>query len=173
MSKDDAGLVSSAVHDDGRPTAALLEAYEAGPTSLRSAVAGMDAGQLRARPIPGKFSTLEVVGHLTDSDQFLADRIKRTVATERPLLIGVDGERYLGALHYQDRELAMQLDLFEAGRRQLAADLRCLAPEAWERTGVHSEVGLVTVRQQLFHAVRHLERHLAAIAEKRRALGLS
>jgi len=41
------------------------------------------------------------------------------------------------------------------------------------RTAIHSEVGLVTVRDQLLHAIGHIDSHLAAVDEKRAALGLS
>jgi hypothetical protein len=54
----------------------------------------------------------------------------------------------------------------------MAADLDRLAPEAWDRTAIHTETGLVTLRGLLLHAIRHVERHVAAIAEKRAVLGL-
>ena len=37
---------------------------------------------------------------------------------------------------------------------------------------MHSETGLVTLRQLVLHAVRHQEHHLGFVTEKRRALGL-
>ena len=46
----------------------LTDAYLAGPPALRQAVAGMSREQLTARPVPGKWSTLEVVCHLADFD---------------------------------------------------------------------------------------------------------
>ena len=49
------------------PTPAeLADQYLAGAKSLREAVKGMTREQLTARPIPGKWSTLEVVCHLAD-----------------------------------------------------------------------------------------------------------
>ena len=53
------------------------------------------------------------------------------------------------------------------------ADLSRIPDEAWQRVGVHSEVGLVTVRQLLLHAIRHLESHAAAIDDKRAAMGIA
>jgi uncharacterized damage-inducible protein DinB len=129
--------------------------------------------QLLAYPIPDKMSAQEVVCHVADCDQFLADRMKRIVAMERPLLIGADGWLYPEALSYAERDLSLDLALVDATRAQMAADLGRLRPEAWERTGVHSETGLVTLRQMLLHAVRHLEHHVSTIAEKRAALGSS
>jgi hypothetical protein len=40
----------------------------------------MDRSQLLARPIPRKWSTLEVVCHLADFEIVYADRIKRVIA---------------------------------------------------------------------------------------------
>ena len=52
----------------------LIDDILAGPAVLRKAVAGMTREQLLARPVPGKWSTLEVVAHLADFDPILADR---------------------------------------------------------------------------------------------------
>jgi len=170
---DEASVVRASQEDDGRSIAELIAAYRLGPSLVRDAVSDLAPDQLRARPVAGKLSTLEVVGHVADCDQFLADRMKRTIATERPLLVGVDGDTYPEALHYQERDLALQLELLDVTRRQMAADLERLSAQTWSRTAVHSESGPVTLRQLLLHSVRHVERHLEAIAEKRRALGLA
>lgn len=164
--------VKRAQADDGRTSEELVAAYRRGPALLREVLGGMDAGALRARPIAGKLSSLEVLAHLADCEQFLADRMKRTVAMERPLLVGVDPTNYMERLHYQDRDPELQLRLIELTREQMAADLDRLPAEAWERQGVHTETGLVTVRQMLLHTIRHLEFHAGTIREKREALGL-
>ncbi len=57
-------------------------------------------------------------------------------------------------------------------REQLAADLERLAPETWERTAVHSENGMLDLREIFHHAVEHLEDHVLSIAAKREAMGL-
>jgi hypothetical protein len=132
----------------------------------------MDRDQLLARPIPGKLSTLEVLGHIADTEQYLADRIRRAAATDAPVLVGVDAMRYVDALGYQRREPEPQLALIELVRSQMADDLERLEPAVWERVAVHTETGLVTTRQLVLHAIRHLEGHVAAIDDKRRALGL-
>jgi uncharacterized damage-inducible protein DinB len=166
--------VGDAQRDDGTLTAEdLISAYEKGVEELRVAVAGMTGEQLRSRPVAGKWSTLEVVCHIADCEQFFADRMKRTVAMDRPLLLGADGFRYPEPLRYQKHDLEQELDLVAVTRRQMAHTLRFVAPDAWQHTAVHSETGLVTLRQLLLHAINHLRHHLRFLAEKRVALGLS
>src|SRR5690348_14567988 len=78
--------------------AALIDNYLAGPRQLRQAVAGLSREQLLARPVPGKWSTLEVVCHLADFDPIIADRMKRVIAEDRPQLLGADEQRFAAAL---------------------------------------------------------------------------
>jgi hypothetical protein len=150
----------------------LLGRYVSGPSTLADAVVGLDSAALRARPIAGKMSSLEVLCHIVDSDQFMCDRMKRTIATERPLLMGVESADYPGPLSYHERDPELDLRLLEIQREQMAEDLRRLPAAAWERTAIHSENGLVSLFDLFEHAVDHLEDHCVAIAEKRTALGL-
>src|SRR3954470_10908710 len=166
--------IAAAQRDDGSlSTGDLIAAYESGSRQLRDAIGGLSPEGLRARPLEGRWSTLEVICHLADCEQFFADRMKRTVAMDRPLLIGAEGSRYPGPLHYHDRDGEEEIGLVAITRGQMSRILRRLGDEAWARTAVHSETGLVTLRQLAIHAVRHLEHLLAFVAEKRRALGCS
>src|SRR3954453_3565892 len=121
--------------DDGTlGTAELIAAYEQGIDDLRAAVAGMTAEQVLARPVPGKWSTVECVGHVADTEIFFADRIVRTVAMDRPLLMSADERLYIERLGYQSFDLEEQLALFTALRRHAARILRMQPPGAWGRT---------------------------------------
>jgi DinB superfamily len=158
--------------DDGSlGSAELIAAYEHGIDDLRSAVAGMTKEQVLARPVPGRWSTVECVGHLADTEIFFTDRIVRTVAMDRPLLMSADETQYIERLDYQSFDLEEELALFTALRRHAVRILRAQPPEVWTRTAVHSQSGLLTLRQLVLQAVRHLRHHLPFIAEKRAALG--
>jgi hypothetical protein len=159
--------------DDGTlGSGELIAAYEQGIEDLRATVASMTPEQILARPVPGKWSTVECVGHLADTEIFFTDRIVRTIALDRPLLMSADEKLYIERLDYQGFDLGEQLSLFTGLRRHAARILRVQPPDAWQRTAVHSESGLVTLRQLVFQAVRHLRHHLPFIAEKRAALGV-
>src|SRR5262249_17458722 len=103
--------------DESVGTADLIAAYEQGIDDLRSAVAGMTREQVLARPVPGRWSTQECVGHLADTEIYYTDRIVRTVAMDRPLLMSADEKLYIERLDYQGFDLGEQLPLFPALRR--------------------------------------------------------
>src|SRR3954453_8751510 len=116
--------------DDTLGPAELIAAYERGIDDLRAAVAGMTADQGLARPVPGKWSTVECVGHLADTEIFFTDRIVRTIALDRPLLMSADENLYVERLDYQSFDLGEQLALFTALRRHAVRILRAQPPEA-------------------------------------------
>ena len=64
--------------------ATMIEQYLAGPDLLRRAIAVMTTEQLLAKPIPGMWSTQEVVCHLANYEPIYADRMKRVIALNEP-----------------------------------------------------------------------------------------
>jgi uncharacterized damage-inducible protein DinB len=150
----------------------LVEQYLDGPKQLRQAIAGMSREQVLARPVAGKWSTLEVVAHLADFDPILADRMKRVIAQDNPMLVGADEQRYAAALCYHERDLQEELTIIEATRSQLARILRKLPDSALARVGNHTERGPRTLEQLLTGTTNHITHHLKFILEKRQALGM-
>jgi uncharacterized damage-inducible protein DinB len=150
----------------------LSEAYLDGVSHLRAAVAKLSREQLIARPVAGKWSVLEVVCHLADTDANIAHRVKRVLGEDRPEFDRVRPEEMLAVLAYHDRDVEEEVTLIDVTRRQVVRILRSSPPGAWERTGIVKERGARTVTQMLNGAVEHLSHHLKFIVEKRRALGL-
>jgi uncharacterized damage-inducible protein DinB len=152
---------------------ATIGNYLAGPGLLRKALAGMSREQLLARPVPGKWSTLQVVCHLADFDPILSDRMKRVIAEEKPTLIGADENHFAARLAYENRDTEEELAIIENTRRQMGRILRTLLPADFERVGLHNERGPVTLERLLTITTNHIPHHVKFIEEKRRALGLS
>ena len=150
----------------------LADAYETGADDLRTAVAGMTREQLLARPVPGKWSTLEVICHLTDFEPIYADRMKRVIALDRPQLLAADENRFAESLAYQDRDLEEELTVIDVTRRQMARILRRLPEDVARRVGDHNERGPLTLAELISGASSHVRHHLRFIQEKRRALGV-
>ncbi len=151
----------------------LAEGLVAGPGKVRQVIRGLTAEQVRARPVPGKWSMLEVVCHLADSDQAWAHRIKRVIAEEKPLLIGYDETQFATSLGYHDREILDELEFSDKTRRQLAHIVRGLKPDSLAREGIHSQYGRMNLQQMLQIEIDHVDHHLTFLIEKRKALGLA
>ena len=151
--------------------AAQIAQYLAAPAALRKAVAGLSAEQLRARPIDGRWSTLEVVAHIADFEPILSSRMMRVISHERSLLLSADENLFNAALYPHERVLEEELALIEANRRKMATILSCLSDEVFNRVGVHSFKGLVTLSSILTGATGHIDHHVTFIEEKRKALG--
>jgi hypothetical protein len=152
---------------------ALVEQYIAGPRLLRWTVAGMTREQLLDRPIPGTWSTLEVVCHVADYEPIYADRMKRVIALREPELLQGDPGLFAARLAYDHRDVEEELAFVELTRKQMARILRALKPEDFQRHGLHSRDGALTLENLLQRVTAHIPHHVRFIEEKRRALGVS
>jgi uncharacterized damage-inducible protein DinB len=148
----------------------LIEEYLAGPRKLRDAIAGMTADDLDARPIPGKWSTREVVCHVADYEPVYADRMKRVIAEDEPTLLGGDPDAMAARLGYAKRDLEEELALMELVRQQMARILRSLKAEDFQRKGIHSVRGPVSLERLLQQITEHISHHVRLIEEKRKAM---
>jgi hypothetical protein len=148
-----------------------IDDYVSGPQLLRQAVAGITQEQLVARPVPGKWSTLEVICHLADFEIIGADRIKRVIAENEPTLFGGDQETFAARLAYHERDAEEELLLIEQIRKQVVRILRTLKAEDFQRRGIHSEVGPLTLSAFVERSTGHIPHHVRFIEEKRKALG--
>jgi hypothetical protein len=152
----------------------LADAYLKGAADLRAAVAGMTRDQLAAHPVPGKWSTLEVLCHLADFEPIFVERMKRIIALgDTPLLLAADENKFTAALNYQGRNADEELAVVDATRNQMARLIRGLTPEQLQAVGVHSLKGLITLEKVITVAIGHVQHHLSFVHEKRKALGLA
>ncbi len=161
MQRDDPAVSSSE----------LIDAFERGADEYLAALDGLSPEEIRTRPVPGRWSPIELVAHVTDTEVYFCERILRTLAENRPLLMSVDESPYPERLGYPDLDLADEMAVFSALRRRVGRVLRGQPAEAWHRKGVHSASGVVSVRQLVFQAIRHARHHLRFLDEKREALG--
>ncbi|MCC7084079.1 MAG: DinB family protein [Pirellulales bacterium] len=154
---------------DSHPS--LIDRYIDGAERLSQAIAGLSNDELHAFPIPGAWSIKQIVIHLLDSDLIHADRIKRVIAEEKPLLMGFNESKFASRLHYEAQDAALAAELFAKNRQLLHQVLSHLPTAAFERSGIHSERGRVTLADLIATAVDHLDHHLKFIQKKRALLG--
>jgi uncharacterized damage-inducible protein DinB len=150
----------------------LISDYLAGPEQLRQAISGMSAEQLSATPVPGAWSTRQVICHIADFEPIYADRMKRVIAEESPQILAGDPDQFAARLAYDRRDLDEELELISVVRRQMGTILLGLSPEQFQRTGHHSRDGALTLETLLKRITGHVPHHLKFIQDKRTALGL-
>jgi uncharacterized damage-inducible protein DinB len=126
--------------------ATLIDEYLAGPQKLRDAIDGMTDEQINAAPIPGKWSTRQIICHIADFEPVYANRMKLIMAEENPTMFGGDPDVFAAGLAYDERDIEEELQLLEAVRKHVARILKTLKPEQFERTGSHSEDGPISLK---------------------------
>jgi hypothetical protein len=151
--------------------AAMIEEFSKGAEIVREAVKGLSSEELRARPVAGKWSTLEVVCHLADFEIVGADRVKRVIAEETPTLPDGDENKFAARLAYHERNVEDELQVIAGIRAQVTRILKTLGEKDFARVGNHTAAGPLTLEQLVERMAKHVSHHVRFIEEKRRALG--
>jgi hypothetical protein len=137
---------------------------------LRHAIEGVPLEVLRRPEKPGKWSAVEVVQHLADSELVWSYRMRLVAAEDRPTLTGYDQDAWATGLQYRDVDPADAIQQFALLRRLNLKLLDGLPPGGLARVGVHNERGdeslghmvRLYAGHDLLH-LRQLERVLAAV----------
>jgi len=148
----------------------LIEAYEKSGGKVRQSIAGLTAAQLTAFPVPGIWSIQQIVLHLMDSESIGANRMKKIIAMDLPLLMSYDETKFSQRLHYHDQSVEDAVTIIELHNRQMARILRRLPDEAFARKAIHNEIGAVTLGWFMERMVQHTEHHLKFIHDKRKMI---
>lgn len=122
---------------DREPLAVLAEL----PGWLERRLEPVAESALRRPEAEGKWSALDVVQHLADSDLVFGFRMRMILTEDRPALQGYDQDRWATTLRYRDvppAEALAQLGVLRAANLRV---LRQLGPADWERVGMHAERG--------------------------------
>ncbi len=149
----------------------IIDDYSQGGQHLRDAIAGLSVDDLLAYPVPGTWSIQEIVIHLQDSDLIGIDRMKRIAAEDNPLILGYNETKFIQTLRSDLQSAADAVTIFDLSRKQFARVLRALPDEAFERTGVHNEIGMIKLSVQVQKYQQHLLHHLKFLKDKRQRLG--
>jgi hypothetical protein len=148
----------------------LLNQYAEGPSALRQATAGLNHKQLVTPAPPGNWSVMQIVCHIADFEIVYADRMKRVLVEDRPTMFGGDPDQFAARLIYDQRDLEEELNLIAAVRASTVRILRTASAADFERVGVHSVDGPLTLTTLLKRIAGHIPHHGKFIAEKRPTL---
>jgi len=117
------------------------------PTShLETILAGVSVDEMRLPEAPGKWSILQVLGHLVDTELTYGFRARLILAQDRPPIAGYDQDAFGERLHYNEMDPRQLLETLRMVRRHNLALADRLSDEELDREGLHSERGPESVR---------------------------
>lgn len=143
--------------------ATLLDQLAYAPQRTQNAVSGWSEAQIYGASAAGEWSAAEILAHLRASDDILAYRVYTILARDTPPLPAYDERRWAEVAGYAQADFRASLDTFARRRGELVALLRRIAPEDWERSGMHESRGDMTLREVVTTLVEHEEEHVAQI----------
>lgn len=108
---------------------------------------GLGESALRRPEAPGKWSILEVLRHLADTELVYRYRMRMSAAQPGSPIPAYDQDRWAAALRYNDHSPEAALQEIEALRSANLAWLEGLSDEEMDRAGVHEERGVESVRR--------------------------
>jgi uncharacterized damage-inducible protein DinB len=149
----------------------IIDRYEAQAHDLKHWVHGLTEHELDAFPVPGTWSVRQLVVHMLDSDLIATHRMRRMAAEEKPLLVSYDETAFSKVPAVNAGSVQDVAELFGINRRWTADFLRALPDAAFERQGVHTQRGLVSIGQTVELYIKHVEGHRTFLLAKREKLG--
>ena len=128
---------------------------------------------LRARPFEGKWTPLEIIGHLTDGEWVYGYRVRLVLSEDEPPILGTRQNAWVDRQRHNDRDPAELVGLFRTLRELNLAWTRRLSPTELTRVGRHNERGpeslATAIRMIAGHDLSHLhqiDRYLDAIQQQ-------
>ena len=122
------------------------------------------------RPDPDRFSFREVVAHLADWEPILRGRLETAVNTPGATIAAYAEGARAEEMGYRSWNVSESAGKFLAERRKTQAWLKTLKPEDWDKSVVHPERGVLTVRDLanmlLGHDLYHIEHLTQYLSEK-------
>lgn len=148
-----------------QPAILLLEKT---PKILETMLCDLSGELLHWKPAPDRWSISEVLAHLSDLEPVYAERCRRMASEESPALQRYDQAKSPGG-DYSRGSAGEHLAHFVCARKASTAFLKGLPASTGERTGVHSELGSITLAHMLNEWASHDLGHIRQIAEIYRA----
>ena len=97
--------------------------------------------RLQTRPIEGKWTPCEVIGHLCDCEWVYGYRSRLILCEEHPPMQVMDQDRWVTGQRHNDRDPRELVEQFRALRPHNLRLWRSLRPAELARAGLHSERG--------------------------------
>ncbi len=163
-----------------RPVAELVGRLRRTPDEISAAFAGRSAAALSRRPDARNWSPTEIVCHLRDAEELFQTRFHGILGGEEPTIfvlgapadtlkgwgIGgavshpLDPDRWAEDRQYARNDPGAALAAFGRRRGEVLTLLEGLAPDQWQRAGIHPARGRLTLGHWVASLAAHDDNHL-------------
>jgi uncharacterized damage-inducible protein DinB len=143
----------------------LLHGLSATPIAVDRMLRQATPADWDHRPDPERFTLREVIAHLSDWEPVWQERIQAIRTQDRPTLEGYDESQWAIDHDYAHAMPEEQQARFRESRAQLLRLLENVSPEEWERTGIHTQWGAMSLESVVVLILGHDGYHLRQITE--------
>jgi hypothetical protein len=140
-----------------------LKTQSATPKKLQTLVKRAPASKLRKRPAPDKWSVVEILAHLADTEIVVGWRIRSILGAPGTPIQAFDQDAWAAAGNYAKRDPLKSIEQFRAVRDANLALYKSLRPEQWKHFGMHAERGEENLQRILHMMAGHDINHLSQI----------
>jgi uncharacterized damage-inducible protein DinB len=147
-----------------------IEQAENGPKRLAAAISGVPDSVLRFSPAQGKWSILQIVGHLADVEIVYSYRLRQMLADKTPVIAPVDQDDWAKNLGYLETSPAELVAQFGVNRHHNLRLLRRLKATDLAKGARHPEMDRpMTVEDLVRRFVSHDANHISQIEQLKKA----
>ena len=144
----------------------VLDVLATSPSHIERLIVGVAADRLAKRPLPDKWSVVQILAHLADVELVQGFRVRMILGAPGTPIQGFDQDAWAQTCDYESQESSLSLEAYRVTRERTLRLFKSLSPDMWNRYGLHSERGNETVKRvsemMAGHDINHI-RQIEAI----------
>jgi hypothetical protein len=139
----------------------LLWVLRSAPNEIADLIGDLPPDVFNWRPVPQKWSLVEVMCHLRDLEaEVYQERYRRYLTEDNPYFPRLDQDAMAAERDYISQDIRSALASFRQRRQDTVRILEETPPEQWSRGGVHFSAGPMTLEQMVARQSDHDIKHL-------------
>ncbi|MBN1996710.1 DinB family protein [candidate division KSB1 bacterium] len=140
-----------------------LTEYKTNYTEIFNLLKKLSTDQINFKPAINKWSIHEILAHLADTEVQSHVRMRTILANKDPIMVYFDEMDWSIILDYNKVELNESLEVIQLMRKVNYNLLSRLLPEQFQKKGIHSVRGELSLEELIQFYIQHVNEHLRQI----------
>lgn len=148
-----------------------LQVIQETPAKMQHIITPFTTEQLQSHPFSGKWSPLEIIGHLVDVEWNFGIRIRFAFCEDNPPIIGYNQDQWVEHLQHNQKPPQLLLEQFSSLRSMNILFYQNVTAGQMQRYGTHNERGEESIATMLkleaghdLHHIKQLQSYLSLIS---------